>query len=88
MLTLDDISVILDRILKMLRRRYGESYVEGIKVRRSRYEIYMSIGGAPGKVVININNLKIRVYTGLKGQEIAIKRMFSREIERYLRMKK
>ncbi len=88
MITLDDLTLILERVIKILRRRYGETYIEGIKIRRGRYEVFIVISENRGKIVISKGNLKVRVYTGLKGQEIAIRRILTREIDKYLRMKK
>jgi len=88
MLSLDDLLIIMNNIVKELRYRYGESYIEGIKVRQSKYEIFINVGGRRGKIIIDKNTIKIRVYTGLKGQEISIRRIIAREIEKYKRLSK
>ncbi len=88
MLSLDDLLIIMNNIIRELRYRYGESYVEGIKVRQSKYEVFINIAGRKGKIIIDKNTIKIRVYTGLRGQEISIRRIVMREIEKYKRLSK
>ncbi len=88
MATLQDIIDIIPGIIKELRYRYGETYVDKIKDRKTKIEIYMIINKRRAKIIVDKYSEKVRVYTGLKGQEIAIRRLFTREIEKQKRLKR
>ena len=79
---------ILDRVLKELRQRYNDVYIEGIKERKSKYEIYLNINNKKVKIIVNKYKLNVRVYAGLTGLEISLRRMFLREYDKEMRMKK
>jgi len=78
MVTLQDIIDIIPGIIKELRYRYGETYVDKIKDRKTKIEIYMIINKRRAKIIVDKYSEKVRVYTGLKGQEIAIRRVYER----------
>ncbi len=88
MISLQDIIDITASIIKGLRYRYGETYVEKFKDRKTKIEIYMVINKRRAKIIVDKYSEKVRVYTGLKGQEIAIRRIFTREIEKQKRLKR
>ncbi len=83
----DELLEILSRIIKELRVKYSGGYVERVKISRSKYTVYVVIGDKRGKIIIDKNGSKIRVYTGLKGQEISIRRTLQREIGKYMRQR-
>ncbi len=88
MISLQDIIDITAKIIKELRYRYGETYAEKFKDRKTKIEIHMVINKRRAKIIVDKYSEKVRVYTGLKGQEIAIRRMFTREIEKQKRLKR
>ncbi len=88
MISLQDIIDITVNIIKELRYRYGETYVEKFKDRKTKIEIYMVINKRRAKIIVDKYSEKVRVYTGLKGQEIAIRRIIRREIEKQKRLKR
>ncbi len=88
MISLQDIIDITANIIKELRYRYGETYAEKFKDRKTKIEIYMVINKRRAKIIVDKYSEKVRVYTGLKGQEIAIRRIFTREIEKQKRLKR
>ncbi len=88
MISLQDIIDITANIIKELSYRYGETYVEKFKDRETKIEIYMVINKRRAKIIVDKYSEKVRVYTGLKGQEIAIKRIIKREIEKQKRLKR
>ncbi len=88
MISLQDIIDITASIIKELRYRYGETYVEKFKDRKTKIEIYMVINKRRAKIIVDKYSEKVRVYTGLKGQEIAIRQIFTREIEKQKRLKR
>lgn len=74
----------MERVIKELRYRYGETYIERIKERRTKYEVYLKVDRRPVKIIIDKNNIKARVYTGLPGMEISIRRIVVREYRKEL----
>jgi len=88
MISLQDIIDITAKIIKELRYRYGETYVEKFKDRKTKIEIYMVINKRRAKIIVDKYSEKVRAYTGLKGQEIAIRRIFMREIEKQKGLKR
>ena len=87
MLSLPRLINILDRVLKELRYRYNDVYVEKIKEGKSKYEIYMFVNNKKVKIIVNKYKLSVRVYAGLKGLEISIRRMLLREYDKEMRLK-
>ncbi len=88
MITPDDLLYIMDKVLKELRIKYGDIFIDRIKILQSRYIVYIVVNGRRGKIIIDKNASSIRVYTGLTGQEISIRRIIRREIDRYTRLKR
>ncbi len=88
MITPDDLLHIMDKVLKELRIKYGDIFIDRIKILQSRYIVYIVVNGRRGKIIIDKNASSIRVYTGLTGQEISIRRIIRREIDRYTRLKR
>ena len=88
MITPDDLLYIMDKVLKELRIKYGDTFIDRIKILQSRYIVYIVVNGRKGKIIIDKNASSIRVYTGLTGQEISIRRIIRREIDRYTRLKR
>lgn len=84
MITLQHLIDLLERVIKELRYRYGETYIERIKERRTKYEVHLKVDDRPVKIIIDKNNIKARVYTGLPGMEISIRRIVLREYRKEL----
>lgn len=84
MITLQHLIDLLERVIKELRYRYGETYIERIKERRTKYEVHLKVNDRPVKIIIDKNNIKARVYTGLPGMEISIRRIVLREYRKEL----
>ncbi|MEM0379900.1 MAG: hypothetical protein QXX35_03185 [Desulfurococcaceae archaeon] len=70
---------IIKRFISSARYRYGDVFVEKISIRKSKYIVYMRIMNNRVKVIVNKRRVNVRVYCGLKGLEIAVRRMFTRE---------
>ncbi len=87
MLSLPRLINILNRVLKELRYRYADVYIEGIKERKSKYEIYLCIDNKKVKIIVNKYKLNVRVYAGLKGLEISLRRILLREYDKEMRLK-
>ncbi|MET1160420.1 MAG: hypothetical protein ABWW65_05610 [Thermoprotei archaeon] len=88
MLTLNMLVNMLQRIVKECRYKFGETYLEGIKEHKSKFVVFMNIGGRRVKVIVNKNDVKVRVFSGLTGMDISLRRIFAREYEKELRLKK
>jgi len=84
LITLQHLIDLLERVIKELRYRYGETYIERIKERRTKYEVHLKVDDRPVKIIIDKNNIKARVYTGLPGMEISIRRIVLREYRKEL----
>ncbi|GEM_PF-1671133 len=65
--------------LREARIRYGESWVERIKLSSSKATLYMVVGGERVKAIIYRDKVKVRVYSRLKGLCIAVQRILERE---------
>ncbi len=87
MLTLNLLANMLERIISELRRRYGEVVIDKIVERKTKFEIYMTMCGRRVKVILDKRNVKVRVYSGLTGMDISLRRVFTREYMKELRMK-
>lgn len=80
---------ILDRVVKELNMRYsGDVFIDKLIERKSKFEVYMVITGRRVKIILDKRNVKVRVYSGLTGLDISLRRMFIREYNKILRMKK
>ncbi len=80
---------ILERVVKDLRRRYGDKvFIDKIVEHRSKYVIYMAVNNRNVKIILYKNKISLRVYSGLRGLDISIRRILTRECEKELRMKK
>ncbi len=87
MLTLNLLANMLERIISELRRRYGEVVIDKIVERKTKFEIYMTMSGRRVKVILDKRNVKVRVYSGLTGMDISLRRVFTREYMKELRMR-
>ncbi len=74
-------------MLKELRYRYTDVYIEGIKERKSKYEVYLRVDNKKVKIIVNKYKLNVRVYAGLKGLEISLRRILLREYDKEMRLK-
>jgi len=79
---------ILKRVVVECRRRFGETAVELVKERRGKYEIYMRIGNRRVKVIVSKNLVEVRVYSRLTGMDISLRRIFAKEYEKELRLRR
>ncbi len=82
MITVREVLEALAEIWGEARRRWGEYRVVGVKERRGRIEALLIVGDRRVKVIVNKKTYSIRVYSGLRGQEIALKRMIQRSLGR------
>lgn len=87
MLTLEELNIILENVLREARRRWVEAWVEEIKVSKRKFLVFMVVSNNKVKAIIYRDNIKVRVYTRLKGLSISLRRIFEREYEKYERMK-
>lgn len=88
MLSLPRLLNIIERVLKELRYRYGESYVYRIKEYKSKFKINMVVDKINVKIIVYKNRTKARVYAGnLRGLEISVRRIFMREYNKEMRLK-
>ena len=78
---------MLSRITRELRYRFGEIVIDKIEERKSKFIVYMRINDRKVKVILSKNEVKIRVFTGLTGMDISLRRIFTREYMKELRMK-
>jgi hypothetical protein len=89
LLSLPRLLNMIDRILKELRYKFGETRIIRIKEYKSKYEIIMVVENNNVKIIVYKDRVKARVYAGgLKGLEISLRRIFMREYEKELRLKK
>jgi hypothetical protein len=89
LLSLPRLLNIIERVLKELRYKFGEVRIIRIKEYKSKYEIIMIVENNNVKVIIYKDRIKTRVYAGgLRGLEISLRRIFVREYEKELRLKK
>jgi hypothetical protein len=77
----NDIIEIISMLSRELKEKYGEASIDKLKYTRSKYIIYIRVNKRNGKIIIS-KNCDIRVYTGLAGQDISIKRILTRIIQR------
>ncbi|ADI32206.1 hypothetical protein [Staphylothermus hellenicus] len=88
MLSLPRLINILERLLKELRRKYGETYIYRIKEYKSKFKINMIVDKNRVKIIVYKDKVKARVYAGnLRGLEISIRRMLIREYNKEMRLK-
>ncbi len=87
MLMLDDLNNILENVLKEARRKWVEAWVERIKVSKRKFIVFMVVSNNKVKVIIYRDNIKVRVYSNLKGLSISLKKIIQREYEKHVRLK-
>ncbi|WFO76191.1 hypothetical protein J4526_05000 [Desulfurococcaceae archaeon MEX13E-LK6-19] len=87
MLMLDDLNNILENVLKEARRKWIEAWVERIKVSKRKFIVFMVVSNNKVKVIIYRDNIKVRVYSQLKGLSISLKKIIQREYEKHVRLK-
>jgi len=83
---LDQVTLLtlLEKLLKKLRQRYKVVYVDKVKEHKSKYVIYMVVDENKLKIIVDKYRIKARVYCGLKGLEISVKRALLSEYRRIL----
>jgi len=83
---LDQITLltILEKLLKKLRQRYKVVYVDKVKEHKSKYVVYIVVDENKLKIIVEKYQAKARVYCGLKGLEIGVKRALLSEYRRIL----
>jgi len=75
----------LARVMKILRKRFVEATLDRVVLKKTRAEIYMTITGRRVKVVFRVKSkssgedVDVRVFSGLTGLDISLKRLFKRE---------
>jgi len=75
----------LARVIKILRKRFVDATLDRVVLKKSKAEIYMTISGRRVKVVLKVKSesssedIDVRVFSGLTGLDISLKRMFKRE---------
>lgn len=84
MLTINSLMEILNRFIKIARRRYGDIIVDEIRVHKSKYIVYVKIMNTRVKIVFNKRRMNVRVYCGLTGLEKSIRRILSREYSKLM----
>ena len=79
MLNMEMLEDIVYGALKEARIRYGDAWIDRIKVASRKIYVYMNVSGEKVKVIIYRDQIRVRVYSRLKGLSIALQRIYERE---------
>lgn len=85
MLNMEMLEDIIYGLLKEARARYREVWIDRIKITNSKIFLYMIIGKEKVKVIIYRDNVRVRVYSRLRGLSISIQRIIEREYRKVLK---
>ena len=64
------------------RRRWGGFSIVSVKETQGKVICILVVGGRRVKVIVHRRSYSIRVYSGLAGQEIALRRLLERSLRR------
>jgi len=89
LISVNVVNSVLNNVVKILRQRHVEVHVDRVVFRKSKVEIYMNIRGRRAKVILKPSGegVTVRAFTGLTGLDISIRRIFTREYLKALRLK-
>ena len=85
MLNMEVLEDIIYGFLKEARIRYKEVWIDRIKITSSKVFLYMVVGEERIKAIIYRDNVRVRVYSRLKGLSISLQRIIEREYRKALK---
>ncbi|ADV65093.1 hypothetical protein [Desulfurococcus mucosus] len=85
MLSVDDLMIVLDRLVKMLRLYAGEAGIREVREGKGEFQVYIELASNPSgvstvKILIKKDCSKIWVYTGRVSLDLKVKRFLLREL--------